>query len=408
MKNNLPIFLIAIKITITLCTLSAYSQTITPEKQTGKSKYIFKNELIYFEVDTSNGARISSLKWKNNEILYLGSTSNMNGSTFWPSPQSLWNWPPLAAIDSKPYSVRIQNNKLITRSSLDTKFKLRVYKSFLVDERDTSITITYYMKNENTKTLSFAPWEVTRIPLNGIVFFEKGETTVSGSLAESVIENNGCYWYDQVETTASSSISKFFSDGKGWLAYINDQNILFLKKFDNILPAEAAANEAEIEVYTASDHSYTEIENQGKYQNIAINDSVAYKVKWYVREIPDSVVISVGSSSLINFARYIANLPNLPDTTTAVTNVNQNNDKNNSKFIWVNSTNKILKIKGVSNNEFPIQVYIYNSLGKIIMHNSLNEPSETISLLNLPAGVYFCKIKGKFTQPNVSKFVINQ
>ena len=34
------------------------------------------------------------------------------GSTFWPAPQSEWNWPPIATYDSKPYTAVVQGNSV--------------------------------------------------------------------------------------------------------------------------------------------------------------------------------------------------------------------------------------------------------------------------------------------------------
>jgi len=229
---------------VSLIGLPSFSQLVAPQKGTG-SKYFFSSYNIYFEVDTTNGARISSFKINNNEILYNQSTQNMNGSTFWPSPQSLWGWPPLSAIDNKPYKINISNNKLIATSSIDTKLKIRVIKKFFFDSRDTSIHINYCIKNENNVQKKYAHWEITRVPADGLVFFAKGQTDVSGNMATSVQEINGIYWYDQVNTISGD---KFFCDGEGWLAFINQSNYLFVKKFANINSSAAATGEAEVEV----------------------------------------------------------------------------------------------------------------------------------------------------------------
>jgi len=88
------------------------AQTTIPQKESG-SKFSITCENLYFEIDSADGARISSFKLDDSQLLSVGSSSDtQNGSTFWPSPQSVWNWPPLAALDNKPYTSSINGNKI--------------------------------------------------------------------------------------------------------------------------------------------------------------------------------------------------------------------------------------------------------------------------------------------------------
>ena len=62
-----------------------------------------------FAVDASGGARIVQFSLSGHNILVTQAVvPSAFGATFWPSPQSVWNWPPNATIDTVAYSMSIQ------------------------------------------------------------------------------------------------------------------------------------------------------------------------------------------------------------------------------------------------------------------------------------------------------------
>jgi hypothetical protein len=280
------------------------AQNVAPVKGVG-SKYSFSFANLYFEVDAALGGRICSFKLDSTEILnYNAAMLLQSGSTFWPSPQSVWKWPPYAVLDRNPYSVSIRNNELTLTSEITTG-NLRVQKIFSASPLDSSISIRYIMKNEGTTDISWAPWEITRVKASGITFFGKGEGTVTGNMATNTTETHGIVWYDQNTTKPSININKFFCDGKGWLAHVTLDNILFIKKFADITVAKAAPEESEIEVYTEPTKRFTELENQGAYVSINQKDSVIWEVKWFARKLPKKIPVAVGSTELVDFTNTI-------------------------------------------------------------------------------------------------------
>lgn len=56
-------------------------------------------------IAAERGGRIISLKYDGTEVLSQLKMPNMYGSTFWTSPQSEWNWPPVREHDSALYDV---------------------------------------------------------------------------------------------------------------------------------------------------------------------------------------------------------------------------------------------------------------------------------------------------------------
>ncbi len=298
-KNGIYILII---IHFFIYSLSA--QDITPVKGlAGKYSFCFAN--VYFEIDTAIGGRICSFKLDNAEIIHRNDKNLLqSGSTFWLSPQSVWNWPPNPVLDFKPYAATISNNELILASDI-TSDSIRILKIFSANSKESSICIKYIIKNEGTKYMKWAPWEITRVEPSGITFFAKGEGSVTGDMLGNTSETSGIVWYDQSTAMPSFTKKKFFCDGKGWLAHVTANNILFIKKFADIPLAKTAPAENEIEVYTEPTKLYTELENQGAYSLIYPKDSLVWEVKWFARNLPKKIPVAVGSSKLVDFANKI-------------------------------------------------------------------------------------------------------
>ena len=80
---------------------------------------------VTLTVDASRGGKILSYKYQDTEILSQTRMPNSFGSTFWTSPQSEWNWPPVAEYDTKPFYAELKENALVlteyARSSQQTQ-----------------------------------------------------------------------------------------------------------------------------------------------------------------------------------------------------------------------------------------------------------------------------------------------
>ena len=219
--------------------------------------------------------------------MFLNHPFGQWGSTFWPSPQSTWIWPPLKAIDREPYQVSTINNSIYLKSQIDTKTKLSVSKTIQASENDTSFYITYTIINKDTVTQQYAPWEITRVPPSGMSFFANSQ------------EQNKIEWINLNEPCDKQS--KVFYDGSGWQAYLN-KNILFIKTYDNIAPEEAAPKESEFQLYREKS-LYVEIENQGKYEQITAGDSISWQVKWIVRKLPVNIKPEIDNPELVSYVK---------------------------------------------------------------------------------------------------------
>ena len=355
------------------------SQTVVPQKGID-SKFSLTCANVYFEIDSARGARITSFKLNEHELMYVDfKTTDMAGSTFWPSPQSVWGWPPAVNLDSNPYKTFIKQNKIVFTGNTDSKSMLRFYKTIYANAIDTSIIIGYCIKNEKSVGQKWAPWEVTRVLNNGLTVFAKGEGNVTGDMTGRTEELNGYVWYDQ-DNTLDGGGNKFFSDGKGWVAHVVDGDMLFIKKFENIANVKAAPGESEIEVYTAGNKSYTEIENQGTYATIASKDSIIWKVKWFARKLPASVNVSVGSNSLTSYIEAVLKREALY---TKVASTNKVIVK-----IYPNPVATLLTIETGLTLGNDVTLRIIDLQGRIVSTHSIIQSREQINVEHLKQGNY--------------------
>lgn len=254
----------------------------------------------YFEVDPSHGARVTSLRHAGQELLWLEGAPNYAdafGSTFWPSPQS-WPWPPPAELDNGPYQVSIEAGGVVrAESAPNAHTSLRVSKTFAADLRREAVELTYTMTNVGETAVSWAPWEVTRLPADGLAFWPTGGEPFGAQPmpSEAALGHTWC------EPRRTPGEGKLFADGAGgYLAYVLGDRLL-IKRFTDVPASAAAPSEAEIELYVNPDHSYVEVENQGAYASLGPAESTSFRVVWYVRRLPADTAAAVGSADLVAF-----------------------------------------------------------------------------------------------------------
>jgi len=375
---------------ISLTTMS-FGQRVTP--QLSGSKCYFQVANVYFEVDPTYGGRISSLKLDNNEILYVDNSGDNYGSTFWPSPQSAWGWPPSVPLNSQAYSGGIQGDfiNILSQADNSASYKLKFRKVFSANLSDTSITIDYYMFNTGTSAKSFAPWEITRVPVGGMSFFpDSGSLT--GILSPAFERIGDLQWINYTGTLFPGGNNKIFGNCKeGWIAWINSDSAIFIKKFKNIQASEAAAGESEVEYYYNGPGTYYEIEDQGAYTSIGAKDSLKWTVKWYVRKVSDTVDTSIGSVKLANFVRNI-----LKYADTATTHNSIKKKITGEKIIlYPNPVSRSISISGLYENSTLILTDIS---GRNVFSAKIRSGQNIISLNSLNNGIYLYNIYSSNTK----------
>lgn len=255
-------------------TLSA--QTITKNED---GKYSLSVGHVTLTVDAQKGGKIVSYRYDDKEILSQTKIPNSFGSTFWTSPQSEWNWPPVPEYDTKPFNAEVAGDKLILTGEKSKRFGYRVRKELTTDEKDNAIVITYTIINESGETRKVAPWEISRVPNGGILFFDAKEVTPANNMETMpFVYEKKAAWYTLDESRKNRKIN---ADGKGWLAFC-DKGLLFVKKFPDLKPAEPAPAEAEIQIYVNTGKTFVEIEEQGAYTTLNAGEELSWTVRWYL------------------------------------------------------------------------------------------------------------------------------
>lgn len=284
--------------------LSGCTQTNSPKPvDKGNGIYSITVGEVYLEIDAKSGARISSLKLKDKEFLFMDKTSDNWGSTFWTSPQSAWSWPPVVSINSAPYSGKIEGANIDLTGEKDEKLGFVIHKKLTGNTKDTSFSIVYTITNNSNEVKQVAPWEITRLHPGGLTVFPAGKPGMRGDLVPLVKDSSGIMWFKYKAEEIPSGIPKFFGDGsEGWIAQVMD-NMVLIKTFKDIDPAKAAPEEAEIELYANQERTYIEVEQQGEYMKLDKGNSSSWEVKWCLRALPAGIKAEVGNMELVKFIR---------------------------------------------------------------------------------------------------------
>jgi hypothetical protein len=255
---------------------------------------------VTLTVDAARGGKVVSYKYQDQEILSTTRMPNSFGSTFWTSPQKEWNWPPVPEFDTKPFNAEVKDGVLVLTGEKSARFGYRIRKEFSADKKDNAIVIKYTIINESGETRKVAPWEISRVPNGGVVFFEAKEATPANNMKGLPFTYEyGAAWYVMDEDRENRKIN---ADGTGWLAFC-DKGLMFVKKFENIKAEEAAPAEAEIQIYANPGKTFVEIEEQGVYTTLNAGESVDWTARWYL--VPNDLPAEP-SKALLKKAKKIA------------------------------------------------------------------------------------------------------
>jgi hypothetical protein len=257
------------------------------------------------EIDAATGGRVTALRFGGRNLLSEPAADAGNyGSTFWPSPQTAWGWPPLPEIDHGPYRAEIEPAAITMRSAISPALGVLVEKRFAADAARGAVTFDFAIHNRGTAPVQLAAWQITRVPPGGLSLFPTGagDNPPCPPSNLAVREAMGVTWY-AYDAAAVTEHQKLFADGReGWLAHVDGDAVL-VKTFAIVPRAGQAPGEAQIEIYANPSLTYIEIEAQGPYETIAPGAALSWRVVWLVRRLPADVPRTVGSAPLLDFIR---------------------------------------------------------------------------------------------------------
>ena len=251
-----------------------------PNSQTGN--YVLKCGNMTMTIDAEKGGKILSFKYGDQEVISQLKWPESFGSTFWTSPQKEWYWPPVPEYDKKPYAVEEKDGVLTMTSEVNEKLQYRISKTFAVDEQNQAIAITYSIRNESNEVRKVAPWEITRVQNEGgLIFFEAPVDSIWPAGLMNFKGANGISYYEPDEANENRKVN---ADGKGWLAYLNqEKGLLLVKQFEDLATGQPAPDEAEIQVYVNRGKTYIELESQGAYTTLKPGEELNWTVRWYLQ-----------------------------------------------------------------------------------------------------------------------------
>ncbi len=280
------------------------SKAVTCQRVPGGG-YVLRVHNISLGVDPDAGGKVTSFKLGDKEQLTPSTVHpKYYGSTLWISPQNVWSKPWPRILDSSMYKASVKTPYLYLKSETDQVNGLKIVKRFYGDATDTSISILYRITNRSKEEKWLAPWEVTRVPVDGLSFFPKESEKPLSKSNLVIYDSIGVIWFPYDHATISKSQKMFMNGAGGWLAHVNDR-VLFLKQYPQILPSEAAPGEEEIEIYANKEKTYIELEIQGAYRRLLPLQSVELEVKWYLRKLPDHISAETGNPGLISYVRTV-------------------------------------------------------------------------------------------------------
>ncbi len=252
-------------------------------------------------LDPEYGGRITELWYRDRDLLAVPQPGeNSFGSTFWLSPQTLWDWPPIPEHDTAPYTVSSHSMETATLSSAFGA-GARVSKTVILNSGQ-SATMHYRIDTQKDFP-EIAAWEITRVPNRGLAFAPVSTDSVKTVRGRVAYELEDDTLWLPMEAGAPLVEGKVVANGtEGWLAYAVDQ-LLYLKIYPKVSSRDMATGEGDIELYLSGELPFLELEVQSAARSLKGGEGMDWSVEWLVTELPEDIEIRSGSPALLDFVR---------------------------------------------------------------------------------------------------------
>jgi hypothetical protein len=281
-------------------------QPMSPEVKASRNGENFRLELgaLALEVDAKDGGRIIEFSLDGQNALVTRAESGAAyGSSFWPSPQSEWNWPPPVELDRDAWQAAFTPQGLELSSATNAALGLSASQRIRLEAAPPSAVIDYTLHNHGAAARRVAPWQNSRVRPGGLTFYPSGAATLPHS-ALKLAPKDGVTFF--AHDPASMKLNrKSFADGReGFLAHV-DRELLFVKVFPDVPANGAAPGEAEIEIYVDGAGKFVEVEQQGAFVEIPPGGTSSWSVRWLLERVPKDIV-APGNATLVERARQLA------------------------------------------------------------------------------------------------------
>jgi hypothetical protein len=253
------------------------------------------------EVDPSDGGRIVAFRDGGANILVEKSESDSYGTSFWPSPQSDWHWPPPLEIAGAPYTTSIVDGALVLESQTNSKLGISAAKRISADVPARAIIIEYTLVNRGSAPRKMAPWQNSRVHPSGFTFYPDASPLYPQSTLKLEIKD-GITFLQHDPAKYKQGVKSFGDGSEGWLAHAAGDLIL-IKSFEDVPKERQAPGESQIQIYVDGNGKFVEVEHQGPYEEVAPGQSLSWTVRWYLRRLPSGVRAEPGNAALLEFVR---------------------------------------------------------------------------------------------------------
>lgn len=249
---------------------------------------------VSVEIDPADGARLTELSLGGLNVLLARGAAASHGSSFWPSPQRDWDWPPPAELDNLPWRASLEGEVLLLESDVTRRLDLSATQR--VSAAPHGVRIEHRLVNGGAAPRAVAPWRNSRVGPRGLTFYPSPGATFEGSTLKLAPGPDGIAWLEH-DPLAMTENAKSFADGaEGWLAHLAG-GLLFLMTFPKVPRAAQAPTEAEIELYVDRTGLFVEVEQQGAYETIPPGGTSApWTVHFQVHEVPGDVPAERGAA----------------------------------------------------------------------------------------------------------------
>jgi hypothetical protein len=251
-----------------------------------------------------------------------GGYYNFGGFKNWPSPQSIWNWPPPPTLDYGAYSVTdtMQTNDSVSVSVSSPLEKwrapnIRFKRKATVYPGTSRVKMEQTIINEGTVSASWGLWDITQSIVNHSsqtdyqnywAYFPLNPNSV---LSDSGVtpERNSTAWKGEVAPGVYGvqfvpDNTKIFADpSKGWIAYASlSDTVVFAKTFPIFEGEQYPDGGARVTVYVSGNTPplYMEVEVKGPVAQLAAGGGeYTFTEDWWAAKVraPIQDVDSVGA-----------------------------------------------------------------------------------------------------------------
>lgn len=248
------------------------------------------------EVDPADGGRLTELSLAGTNVLVARGAAASHGSSFWPSPQRDWDWPPPAELDNQAWRPELHDGVLRLESAVTPRLELSA--SQLVTPAPHGVRIEHRLRNHGEAPRAVAPWRNSRVEPRGLTFYPSPGASLEGSTLKLTPGADGVAWLRHDPATMKENAKSFADGAEGWLAHVAGR-LLFLMTFPKVPRCAQAPTEAELEVYVDRTGLFVEIEQQGAYEVIPPGgESTPWVVHFQLHALPAGVRAEQGPALL--------------------------------------------------------------------------------------------------------------